>query len=110
MKIRSGFVSNSSSSSFLILGRVYDISQKTLLPSEEKWMEIEKRSDIHVEEGYGENGIPDGKIVVGVYRECDSYTDPFSDEELDVNVVSDKLDAEGFPTGSMKVFLGTIIC
>lgn len=110
MKIRSGFVSNSSSSSFLILGRVYDISQKTLLPSEEKWMEIEKRSDIHVEEGYDENGIPDGKIVAGVYRKGDSDTGQFSCEELNVNVVSEKLDAEGFPAGSMKVFLGTTIC
>lgn len=110
MKIRTGFVSNSSSSSFIILGRVYDISQKNLLPQKEKWMEIEKRSDIHVEEGYSENGIPEGKIVAGVYRKGDSNTDQFSDEELDVNVISERLDAEGFPKGEMKVFVGTTVC
>jgi hypothetical protein len=109
MKIRSGFVSNSSSSSFVLFGFLLDkedYNEFDLLKkldkrltieiyNEDKYAvreEISDKYDITIEDGDSDNGISEEKIFIGIERfkfdengYVDSTATDFSEIIKDIN-------------------------
>jgi len=81
MKIRSGFVSNSSSSSFVVLG--YSVSGLTY----DDVVNIEERDGITLLHG-GEDGLAEGETVIGYELSSDSAIGSLDDARFDLGDLS----------------------
>ena len=137
MKTRNGFVSNSSSSSFVLIGYLVDkqecseldLIEKIYTPEEldgfarssdefdvSSWEELDDSDKAYLVYEHGEisilsctdDGIPEGKMAVGKLIRTPSYDClEYSVTELD-SVIED-LHKAGF-TGPIQVITGTMCC
>jgi hypothetical protein len=104
MKNRLGFVSNSSSSSFVLAGYLFKDDELTR-------EQIEDYEDIYsVHEG-GEQGVNDGEIAIG-WRIAEGDECDFDSCITTVKELEDKLDSlkKVFPDKELKIIAGTRLC
>lgn len=125
MKVRSGFVSNSSSSSFICIGYLIDkdSTDKTredfirLLNSKETIEKYEDLWEVNYEAEIGvfdntEDGAPPGKIMIG--KRVDVDEDVEDSSSIDFTAVEKSLQPinsiKDLELGDLKVITGTYLC
>lgn len=108
MKIRNGFVSNSSSSSFVLMGvEVNEISKELL----EK-IRDDQPDRLCVLDG-SEGGLKESQCAVGLFLaiHSDDYSEPESiSVDKALKDLKDALVKVGLPTEDIKIFSGTRCC
>jgi len=100
MKIRMGFVSNSSTSCFILIGHVFDKNDIDM----EDLYEIAKKYSLGIEKGYGD-GIPEGKVGIGSLSMV-SDDEGFKEKPFNVVNIMQALDELGID----KMTMYTGIC
>lgn len=130
MRCRMGHVSNSSSSSFVVMGFLLDKDKYDLLELYKKLLpgkEIEAKNHLYDEEDFyhdkisnsdmclayhSEDGSPDGKYMIGV-KLADGSEYGFDYKEVDMALPMDRVskikDAIGVDVET-KVYVGTRLC
>lgn len=109
MKIRSGFVSNSSSSSFIIAG--IQVKEKDI--SDELMEELENNFSIQMG---GEDGAPEGSMYIGTGIGNPDEYGQMDEAQWSIKEISDCIEEAkaALPVGTKiqkeGVFIGTYMC
>ena len=130
MKIRQGFVSNSSSSSFIAIGAVVPKSKiskltfcknmgfvKSDCTDEDLEEEIEEIHPVSKRNYYdylnecfaedGEEGAPKGKVIIGKVITISEYTQKVLNLDEILNEIKTTLDTNGLSNEPIKIIIGS---